>query len=107
MNTVVETPSAAPTDDAAPAPRKRNAERTRKAILTAALKEFSQAGYAGARIEKTGTASANPRNERAPSATSGNRSPISAAAAESIRICPSSAAPEIRDAKFTTLPIAV
>ena len=35
-----------------PAPRKRNAERTRKAILAAALKEFSQAGFAGARIEK-------------------------------------------------------
>jgi AcrR family transcriptional regulator len=52
VSTMVETPSAEPTDDAAPAPRKRNAERTRKAILTAALKEFSQAGYAGARIEK-------------------------------------------------------
>jgi AcrR family transcriptional regulator len=36
----------------APAPRKRDAERTRKAILAAALKEFSQAGFAGARIEK-------------------------------------------------------
>ena len=34
------------------APRKRNAERTRKAILAAALKEFAQAGFAGARIEK-------------------------------------------------------
>ena len=34
------------------APRKRNAERTRKAILAAALKEFSQAGFAGARIER-------------------------------------------------------
>jgi len=37
---------------AAAAPRRRNPERTRKAILTAALKEFSHAGYAGARIEK-------------------------------------------------------
>ena len=36
----------------APVPRKRDAERTRKAILAAALKEFSQAGFAGARIEK-------------------------------------------------------
>jgi len=36
----------------APAPRKRDAERTRKAILSAALKEFSQAGFAGARIER-------------------------------------------------------
>ncbi|WP_232793200.1 TetR family transcriptional regulator [Caulobacter hibisci] len=36
----------------APAPRKRNAERTRKAIMSAALKEFSQAGFAGARIER-------------------------------------------------------
>lgn len=36
----------------APAPRKRDAERTRKAIMAAALKEFSQAGFAGARIEK-------------------------------------------------------
>lgn len=35
-----------------PAPRKRNAERTRKAILSAALREFAQAGFAGARIEK-------------------------------------------------------
>ena len=34
------------------APRKRNAERTRKAILAAALKEFAQAGFAGARIER-------------------------------------------------------
>ncbi|MCY1648604.1 TetR/AcrR family transcriptional regulator [Caulobacter sp. SL161] len=34
------------------APRKRNAERTRKAILAAALREFAQAGFAGARIEK-------------------------------------------------------
>lgn len=34
------------------APRKRNAERTRKSILAAALKEFSQAGFAGARIER-------------------------------------------------------
>lgn len=34
------------------APRRRNAERTRKAILAAALKEFAQAGFAGARIEK-------------------------------------------------------
>jgi AcrR family transcriptional regulator len=36
----------------APAPRKRNAERTRRAIMSAALKEFSQAGFAGARIER-------------------------------------------------------
>jgi len=36
----------------APAPRKRDAERTRKAILAAALKEFAQAGFAGARIER-------------------------------------------------------
>jgi AcrR family transcriptional regulator len=39
-------------DSAGGAPRKRNAERTRKAILAAALKEFAQAGFAGARIEK-------------------------------------------------------
>ncbi|PIB91089.1 TetR/AcrR family transcriptional regulator [Caulobacter sp. FWC2] len=38
--------------DAENAPRKRNAERTRKAILAAALKEFAQAGFAGARIER-------------------------------------------------------
>ena len=38
--------------DAEAAPRKRNAERTRKAILAAALREFAQAGFAGARIEK-------------------------------------------------------
>lgn len=52
MTPVLETPSAPVTDDDAPAPRKRNAERTRKAILAAALKEFSAAGYAGARIER-------------------------------------------------------
>jgi AcrR family transcriptional regulator len=40
-----------PTAASAP-PRKRNPERTRKAILSAAMKEFSQAGFAGARIEK-------------------------------------------------------
>lgn len=38
--------------DSGGAPRKRDAERTRKAILAAALKEFSQAGFAGARIER-------------------------------------------------------
>jgi AcrR family transcriptional regulator len=32
--------------------RKRDAERTRKAILQAALREFSQQGYSGARIDK-------------------------------------------------------
>jgi AcrR family transcriptional regulator len=31
---------------------RRSAERTRKAILSAALKEFSQQGYSGARIDK-------------------------------------------------------
>lgn len=46
--TVLEAPQAADS----PAPRKRDAERTRKAIMAAALKEFSQAGFAGARIEK-------------------------------------------------------
>jgi AcrR family transcriptional regulator len=35
-----------------PAPRKRDPERTRKAIMAAALKEFAQAGFAGARIER-------------------------------------------------------
>jgi AcrR family transcriptional regulator len=39
-------------DPAGGAPRKRNAERTRKAILAAALKEFAQAGFAGAQIVK-------------------------------------------------------
>jgi AcrR family transcriptional regulator len=42
----------APDTDDAPTPRKRDAERTRKAIMAAALKEFSQAGFAGARIER-------------------------------------------------------
>jgi len=38
---------------AAPEPaRRRDAERTRAAIMAAALKEFSQFGYAGARIER-------------------------------------------------------
>lgn len=36
----------------APVPRKRNAERTRRAIMSAASKEFAQAGFAGARIER-------------------------------------------------------
>ena len=36
----------------ASAPRRRNAERTRQAIMTAALREFAQAGFAGGRIEK-------------------------------------------------------
>lgn len=35
-----------------PAPRRRNAERTRRAIMSAASKEFSAAGFAGARIER-------------------------------------------------------
>ena len=37
---------------AAPRPRKRDAERTRRSILAAGLKEFSQQGYSGARIDK-------------------------------------------------------
>ncbi len=32
--------------------KRRDSERTRRAIMTAALKEFSQLGYAGARIER-------------------------------------------------------
>ena len=47
---VLDAPETSPGD--APAPRKRDAERTRKAIMAAALKEFSQAGFAGARIER-------------------------------------------------------
>ena len=35
-----------------PLVRKRDAERTRAALMKAALKEFSQAGYSGARIEQ-------------------------------------------------------
>jgi AcrR family transcriptional regulator len=35
----------------APAPRPRSAERSKRAILDAALKEFSELGYAGARID--------------------------------------------------------
>lgn len=38
--------------DTSQPPRRRDADRTRKAILAAALKEFSQAGFAGARIER-------------------------------------------------------
>ena len=40
-----------PTPTAA-APRRRDSERTRAAILAGALKEFSQHGYGGARIER-------------------------------------------------------
>jgi AcrR family transcriptional regulator len=40
------------TGELAPAPRKRDAERTKASILAAALKEFSQQGYSGARIDK-------------------------------------------------------
>ena len=67
---------------------------------------FAQLGSGGA-TENTETASVKPRSKRVPSGTSGTSSPISAATAASIRICPSSAAPQMRDAKFTTLPIAV
>ncbi len=48
--TVLDAP--VPDTDDGPPPRKRDAERTRKAIMAAALKEFSQAGFAGARIER-------------------------------------------------------
>lgn len=42
-----------PSDLAVPEPAKRrDSERTRRAILAAALREFSQFGYAGARIER-------------------------------------------------------
>src|SRR5437660_1052613 len=57
--------------------------------------------------EKTATGSAKPRNARVPSAASGIECRISAAAAGSIRIWPSSAEAQSRDAKFTTVPIAV
>jgi hypothetical protein len=56
---------------------------------------------------KTGIASAKPRSARVPSATSGTECRISDAAAGSIRICPSSAEAQSREAKFTTVPIAV
>ena len=36
----------------APRARRRDAERTRRSILAAGLKEFSQQGYSGARIDK-------------------------------------------------------
>jgi AcrR family transcriptional regulator len=42
----------ATTTDRPPAPRKRDAERTRASLMKAALKEFSQHGYAGARIDQ-------------------------------------------------------
>jgi hypothetical protein len=58
-------------------------------------------------IEKTGTGSLKPRSGRVPNDIKPTASPISAAATASIRICPSSAAPHMRGAKFTTLPIAV
>jgi AcrR family transcriptional regulator len=40
-----------PSDKPEP-PRKRDAERTKASLLAAALKEFSQQGYSGARIDK-------------------------------------------------------
>ena len=45
-------------EQAAPAkaPRKRDAERTRNAILKAAIKEFAVSGYSGARTEKIAAA---------------------------------------------------
>lgn len=49
----MQTPSS---DKAKPAaPRKRDAERTKASLMAAALKEFSQQGYSGARIEKIAT----------------------------------------------------
>jgi len=45
--------TARPTDTATPKPvRKRNSERTRGALMNAALKEFGQNGFAGARIDQ-------------------------------------------------------
>lgn len=45
-----------PPDKATPEPRrKRDAERTKASLLAAALKEFSQQGYSGARIDKIAT----------------------------------------------------
>jgi hypothetical protein len=55
----------------------------------------------------TGTASAKPRNGRVPSSAKRNAVSTSVATVPSIRICPSPAAAQIRDAKFTTLPIAM
>jgi AcrR family transcriptional regulator len=47
--TVEKTPTAAAK---APVARKRDAERTKAALMKAALREFSQHGYSGARIEQ-------------------------------------------------------
>lgn len=44
--------SQASAEPVAPAPRKRDAERTRKAILKAAVREFAAHGYSGARTER-------------------------------------------------------
>jgi hypothetical protein len=57
--------------------------------------------------EKTGTASAKPRKGCASTGASATASPTSAATVASIKICPSSAVAQIRDARFTMLPIAV